>query len=281
MLREGQVFPQYGEDGFVHDPQSGFSLFLQERCKRVFFIRHAEGYHNVAERETDMVPKSSILLAENSGDKYWDARLTPKGEEQCARLKQSIRGETVWGFSKPLNLDLVVVSPLTRCLQTATLSLGAANSQDAPPFVANELCRERIADFTCDGRRKISELKEEFPGVDFSLCKTDEDRQFYEEKEDDTKCAARAVQFLKWLCGRPEIHIAVVCHSVFLKNLFKQFGSNLSDAQREAIHKFPANAEMRSIMLCAHHQFPNTGNDEAEGENPRTKRQKTLWNGSA
>jgi broad specificity phosphatase PhoE len=55
---------------------------------------------------------------------YWDAHLTPLGKEQCATLKASIRGDGVWGYHKPLNLDLVVVSPLTRCLQTAVLSLG-------------------------------------------------------------------------------------------------------------------------------------------------------------
>ena len=62
---------------------------------------------------------------------HWDARLTPKGEEQCAALKTSIRGDGVWGYAKPLNLDLVVVSPLTRCLQTAVLSLGDPSGAQA------------------------------------------------------------------------------------------------------------------------------------------------------
>ena len=62
---------------------------------------------------------------------HWDARLTPKGEEQCAALKTSIRGDGVWGYTKPLNLDLVVVSPLTRCLQTAVLSLGDPSGAQA------------------------------------------------------------------------------------------------------------------------------------------------------
>jgi len=258
----------------------GFSLFLQERCQRIFFIRHAEGFHNVAERESARTPKSSELLKEVSGDKYWDARLTPHGEAQCAQLKASIRGTTVWAFDKPLNLDLVVVSPLTRTLQTAFLSLGAPDSPGAPPFVATELCRERIADFTCDGRRNLSELRKEFPGVDYSLVENEEDAAFYNQKEDDIKCQARAVKFLQWLCGRPEIHIAVVTHSVFLKNLFKQFGSRVSDADREAIHKFPANAEMRSIMLCAHHKFPSTRRSDTSEDEPPNKKQKALWNGS-
>jgi hypothetical protein len=130
----------------------------------------SQGFHNlVGEPE---------LLEKNSGHKYWDARLTPAGEVQCAQLKESIRGDNVWSFKKPLNLDLVVVSPLTRCLQTATLSLGRADDPQAPPFVATELCRERVGPYMCDGRRKLSELKDEFPGVDFSLVETEEDIGF-------------------------------------------------------------------------------------------------------
>eukprot|EP00929_Paragymnodinium_shiwhaense_P057428 TRINITY_DN28741_c0_g1_i1.p1 TRINITY_DN28741_c0_g1~~TRINITY_DN28741_c0_g1_i1.p1 ORF type:complete len:326 (+),score=46.66 TRINITY_DN28741_c0_g1_i1:104-979(+) len=287
LSREGCVFPQYDADGFAHDPESGFSLFLQERCKRIFFIRHAEGYHNVAERESTTNPKSAVLLAEKTGDKFWDARLTPKGEEQCANLKANVRGKTVWGYDKPLNLDLVVVSPLTRCLQTAFLSLGEPTSAGAPPFVATELCRERIANFTCDGRRPRSELQKEFKGIDWSLVTDEEDKAFWNQKEDDEKCKARARVFLQWLCGRPEIHIAVVTHSVFLKNLLAQFGNRVSDLDREAIQKFPANAEMRSIMLCAHHRFPGTKHEkehvEDEEEHPHKRpriQARTLWNGS-
>ena len=49
-----------------------------------------------------------------------------------------------------------------------------------------------------------------------------EDELFKTMKENDVTCQARGRAFLQWLCGRPEIHIAVVCHSVFLKNLLRQ-----------------------------------------------------------
>ena len=32
-------------------PESGFSLFLADRTKKVHFIRHAEGFHNVATKQ--------------------------------------------------------------------------------------------------------------------------------------------------------------------------------------------------------------------------------------
>jgi broad specificity phosphatase PhoE len=59
-----------------------------------------------------------------SGNQFWDARLTPTGEEQCCRLRNEIHD-----MPHKLDLELVVVSPLTRTLQTAELSLGRA---DAP-----------------------------------------------------------------------------------------------------------------------------------------------------
>jgi broad specificity phosphatase PhoE len=275
--REGTFFPDYNASGFSHDPEAGFSMFLQERCKRVFFIRHAEGTHNTAVDESTFEPPELILLKRNTGMTHWDARLTEKGVRQCRGLKASIRGNSVWGYAKPLNLDLVVVSPLTRTLQTAVLALGDPQSPGAPPFVANELCRERVAHFMCDGRRNKSELEAEFPGVDFSLVECEEDWIFETQKENDEICQARCREFLKWLCGRPEIHIAVVTHSVFLNNLLQQFGNQLSEEDRWAMQEFPSNAEMRAVMLCAHHKFDSTVSDK-EKRPPTTD--SMLWDGS-
>lgn len=270
-------FPGIDADGFGHDEEGGFSLFLQERCKRIFFIRHAEGTHNVAERESTFAPKENVLLAENTGTEHWDARLTKVGEEQCAALKGAIRGDGVWGYARPLNLDLVVVSPLTRCLQTAVQSLGDPEGKGAPPFLCTELCRERVAEFMCDGHRPKSELAAEFPGVDFSLLETEKDELFETAKEDDAACQARGRAFLQWLCGRPEIHIAVVTHSVFLKNLLRQFGGALSVEDREAVQRFPGNAEMRAVMLCGHRKMLGTV-DKKEKRPPSDD--STLWDGS-
>ena len=67
-----------------------------------------------------------------------------------------------------LDLDLVVVSPFTRTIQTAFLGLGRADTPGAPPFVATELARERIGPYTCDAHRPLTDLRRDFPGVDFS-----------------------------------------------------------------------------------------------------------------
>jgi len=271
--RGGSVFPGYDSEGFTHDTAGGFSLFLQERCQRIFFIRHAEGIHNQAERESTMDPKNAILMKENSGYVYWDPKLTPLGEKQCADLKASIRGTCVWGFRKPLGLDLVVVSPTTRTLQTAFLSLGSPDSTGAPPFISTELCREHISEAMCDGRRSITDLKREFPGVDFSAIASNEDEMF-NKKESEEEVEERGRELLKWLCGRPETHIAVVTHSIFLKTLLKQFADQVSEEDRNAIHESWVNAEMRSIMLCAHKKQPASLVDEKLNNQTKSERRK-------
>lgn len=269
------MFPGENADGFRHDDKSGFSLFLQERCKRIYFVRHAEGIHNQAERESTYTPKNAIFAKENSGYVYLDPKLTERGEKQCAQLKASIRGTSVWGFDKPLNLDLVVVSPTTRTLQTAELSLGSPESHSAPPFIANELCREHISEAMCDGRRTVVELKRDFPGVDFSLVQDNEDTMF-QKKETSADVEERGRQFLMWLCGRPEQRIAVVTHSIFLKELLSQFGDNVATEDREQIHQSWVNAEMRSIMLCGHRQFDSSGKLDESSMRPSVKSQRSA-----
>ena len=44
----------------------------------------------VAERNSTFTPKENVLLAENTGTEHWDARLTPKGEAQCAALRLAV-----------------------------------------------------------------------------------------------------------------------------------------------------------------------------------------------
>ena len=131
--------------------------------------------------------------------------------------------------------QLVVVSPMTRALQTASLAF-VGNPQPAagqtplvrPPFVATSLARERVGNHTCDGRRERAELAAEFPHVDFRQVADGPD-DMWEAKElepdhmNSTACAARATRLLHWLWARPEAELAVVSHWVFLLHLLRPF----------------------------------------------------------
>ena len=62
---------------------------------RIYFIRHAEGYHNLNEKSWNI--------------KY--PRLTEKGKIQAKNAKNKV----------PSTVDLVLVSPLVRTLETADI----------------------------------------------------------------------------------------------------------------------------------------------------------------
>jgi hypothetical protein len=119
---------------------------MEERVQSVLFMRHAVALHNVA---TTAHHHSAAL----SSDPAWvDPELTPYGKLQAVVAGGLIR--THWSIQRQqettdsfmstdsattvavvgssrgrVGLELVVASPLTRCLQTATLAF-------LPPFMA-------------------------------------------------------------------------------------------------------------------------------------------------
>jgi len=203
-------------------------------CKTIHFVRHAEGIHNRDSRE---IPDFGKNLTRSMA--YHDSPLTDIGVEQSRRLFDQVQNLT-------LAPEVVVVSPLRRTLHTA--EIGFRQNGAGPPFVASELCRERISYHTCDGRRNLTQIRNDFPFVDFSQV-TDEVDTMWENKEDfpsdkaSEACAHRALRFLHWLAARPEKVIAVVSHWVFYTHLFALFpDKNLKVAF--------GNAEMRSVVLC-------------------------------
>ena len=164
--------------------------------------------------------------------KNHDARLTPFGEQQCAALAAS-SARAVAGAT------LVVTSPMTRCVQTALLSFPCRVAA-ATPFVAHESLRETV-NFACDARRNVSELRRDFPSVDFSLLAADADPIWaryeaaldrapagvvpggaaafddHRESANLRRVADRGCAFFAWLETRPERDVAASSHSAFLR----------------------------------------------------------------
>ncbi|CAN0410603.1 unnamed protein product, partial [Phaeothamnion confervicola] len=90
--------------------------------------------------------------------KYTDARLTTIGKEQCAKLRPE-------AAALASDIELVVVSPLTRAIETAQLGL---KTPSHVPWVALDCIRERAGHHPCDKRRTRAELLGDFPAIDFS-----------------------------------------------------------------------------------------------------------------
>lgn len=147
----------------------------------------------------------------------------------------------------------MVVSPLSRAIQTASIGFANATTSTgvrvvAPPFVATSLARERVWVHTCDRRRSRAVLEAQFAHVDFSeVAEGDDDMWAHKEDEpsaDDSRAASqRARLLLQWLWERPERDIAIVTHWVFLRQLFRLF-----PVRREWSDRF-GNVEMRHVTL--------------------------------
>ncbi|XVE60648.1 hypothetical protein DITRI_Ditri05aG0144900 [Diplodiscus trichospermus] len=242
------------------DATSSPGLYPLHRCKTLHLVRHAQGIHNVAgEKDHD------AYLSED----LFDAHLTPLGWQQVDNLRKHVQ-ET--GLSK--KIDLVIVSPLLRTMQTAVGVFGgegykdgidvpplmvenagesrrpAISSLNCPPFVAVELCREHLGVRPCDRRKSISEYRPVFPAIDFSLIESDEDVLWEANtREKNEEVAVRGMKFLNWLWTRKEREIAIVTHSGFLYHSLSAFGSDCHPSVKSEICKHFANCELRSVVI--------------------------------
>merc|ERR1712194_858473 len=143
-----------------------------------------------------------------------DACLTEKGRKQASAVQERARATGV---------EVVVVSTLTRAMQTALIAFEHLVEGDATkvPFIAHEDCVERMGLQGCNKRRPLSILRKEFLANDFTSTIVSEhgpwnDTDF--ESEDDM--SERVLRFVTWLRDRPEKETAVVCHYWVLKRLF-------------------------------------------------------------
>ena len=255
-----KVFPVEHWDALVQQQQQQDQQQQQQlpktRVKLIHFLRHAQGTHNV---DGDYKSERNI-----------DARLTRRGFEQCQ--------EFATGATKTKNMmdvDCVLSSPLTRCLQTALYSLPhlllgetVTNTTTTKiPFVAKEFWRETV-NYNCDRRRTLSEIQAEFPMVNFDNCNDEEDdddalwKQYrtrvgpdwdtHMESAELYKVADRARAALYDLDHRPEDKILVCTHSAFLRCLLNwgqeggvpdRVPQTLDDRRRPGRHSPPSDED--------------------------------------
>jgi broad specificity phosphatase PhoE len=178
------------------------------RLVRVAFFRHGQGQHNA----------ESLQI--------FDPSLTSRGEDEAraiAKLYATAGGK----LPAP---QLVVVSPLHRTLQTATLAFGDLGS----PFLATDLCREILNQNRCNYRHPVQIQRQKFPQVDFTFVeqrekahgKIQEECEFRFRLKDQVQILEkRAQEFLEFLettiRDRNLTEVAVVSHASFSQALLK------------------------------------------------------------
>ncbi|CAK9057088.1 unnamed protein product [Durusdinium trenchii] len=178
-----------GGEGFV----AGFYARAPGKSfKWVYFIRHSEALVNAAGR---VFPKDDPRKKAVRMDmKYLDSPLSEKGLSQAQEMRM-----------KAPKVDLVVASPLTRALQTATAIFGC-DTPGGPPLVALEALREFCGKQfqPCDSRRAPEELLTVFPHVDFANVPPGADTLLGPGKVETPESAdARIARFFAWLREQP------------------------------------------------------------------------------
>ncbi|KAI9002984.1 histidine phosphatase superfamily [Hyaloraphidium curvatum] len=200
-------------------------------AKVVLLVRHGEGIHNAAERELG----KERWREEATDPKYFDPPLNDAGLEQAANLGAAVSGAAEGG----LELDALVVSPLTRALETG--AIGFKDFWERVPVVAAEMVRERHGRNICDMRRARGELRGAYPEVDFGLLEGDED-PWHDPvaREDPSEVRLRALRTLKWILDGPWARVAIIGHSDWI--------SHAVEAAGYPSH-WPSNTEMVPLVI--------------------------------
>jgi len=146
---------------------------------------------------------------------FYDTRLTPQGKAGAQAAASTAKALT----PKP---EVLVVSPLTRAMQTADLAFAHYDG----PVLVEPLARERVW-LSSDVGRPPSELREEFQGSRYTFDHLP-DIWWYNGGRRDPKHVVlepedvfeeRVEKFRHWLLQRPERVIAVVAHWGLLMQL--------------------------------------------------------------
>ena len=234
--------------------------------KIVHFQRHGQGYHNLLGDVLRDVGVRPDIFSSDPAINPWirpeivDSPLTELGKSQCKAQRP---------VASLLHPEVVIVSPLQRAVQTAKLSfadyyaIGDHDSDGAIPWIAHEGCREETGFLICNKRRRLSEIKADFPELQFPSDMTEEDTVFDPSKfESDFHKGERIYDFLvNFLAERPEQNIAVVCHSAMLSHMCNDVLDCMGDTKLTSWFDV---SEIRSMRLTF--STIDTKNENAETE---------------
>lgn len=184
--------------------------------KILYCIRHGTALHNVLFWE----------IGETVYRKYRDTPLVAKGRNEAIEL-----GNTWNNIDK---VELVIVSPLLRTLQTATNIFCKKNV----PMIALDCIMEFPQGLDmCNYRKTIIEYKPCYPNVDFSLITDTESKNWRHDREETKEELNSRIEEMKdFIKSRPEKHIAIVSHSSYLGQFLH---NNIGDEHNELKHCFP------------------------------------------
>lgn len=221
-LLNGHTYDEFIQE-FTQLPQST----AEQQFKTFYFVRHGQGIHNEAESSLGTVHWEAV---EARSEQYFDAKLTEIGRNQAKSLLDSL---TKMQQSTPtFKFDLLIVSPLSRAIETAQIAFQPLFDNPKFPIYSHEMIRETIGRHYCDKRRSITELKQLYPRINFSesdAFNSDSDLLWNaNERETQKQIHLRAIKFLNWCFDRfpDKKHILVTAHNGIIGTCARILGVN-------------------------------------------------------
>ena len=187
----------------------------------LFAIRHGEATHNVLFKEVGM----STFFDEN----YYDTELTDKGFNQAQELGNK--------WTDKNKMDLVIVSPLSRTLQTAVNIFKNTNVK----IIALDYLKEYPQGLhTCNRRKNKSDLINLFPTIDFTNLDSNEDLMWSNtESETIDELLQRMNKMYDFIEKTDYKNIALVGHNSFISMVKDQKLNRNEDGLDELKHCHP------------------------------------------
>jgi broad specificity phosphatase PhoE len=158
------LFQAYNDMMTMNNRNEHFDRIVSEstNMKTIHLIRHGQGYHNLI---ADIAKRNNVSWTNfkaSSGNPYmmnevFDPPLTHLGRQQALLLQQQQQQQRQQNnrisSSSSSNVDMIIVSPLCRTLQTTMLIYEKEIVQNNIPCLAHELVREEMGIHLCDYRR--------------------------------------------------------------------------------------------------------------------------------
>ena len=188
--------------------------------KNLYLIRHGHSLHNELFHKIGL---QAFRIPESI-----DSPLTGEGHLQSIELGQS--------WKKKSEIELVLVSPLMRTLETAMNIFGDTDI----PMISEEFLREYpIGEDTCNKRSSLTSIKNKFPKIQFNLVSDGDTLWTPDYRENINELEQRLDEMIKYLQNRKEKNIAIVGHSSY----FGQFKDNhigyMENGDEELKHCYP------------------------------------------
>jgi broad specificity phosphatase PhoE len=215
----------------------------EDNTKIIHFQRHGQGYHNLI---CDMMREQGMPIDFDSPDPKFNPVVRPEFLDPALTALGVAQSKARRLDCSQLNPELIIVSPLLRCLQTAKLSF---RDHSHVPWISHEGSREELGLIVGNKRRPLSEIKEDYPEIDFSPIQYEEDvlwESYGYKRETLLEKSERIYDFLtEFVMKRPEKEIAIVCHSAYLFTLLNA----VMDIEEEDLRYWFLTSEVRSVKV--------------------------------